>query len=119
MKPNLEFESILNDSVDKGLSVLGEAPKQMVYFYLEKKCNLQKEKIASKPDLLIPAIERIFGSGAELLEAQILKTLYEKIGLNFEPCEHPKIAFTSSLEKARETLDSKKQVSISDSAVTS
>ena len=118
MEPSLEFENILKDSVDKGLSILGESPKQAVYSYLEKECNLPKEKIASNPDLLVPAIERIFGSGAKLLETQILKTLYEKVGLNFEPNEQPRIALTSSLDKVRKALDSKEQVPVNKPAAT-
>jgi hypothetical protein len=101
VKPNSEFESILTDSIEKGLSVLGESPKQAIYFYLENKYNLPKEKIASKTDLFVPAIEKIFGLGAEFLKALILKTLHEKVGLTFEPGEHPEIAFMSSLEKAQ------------------
>ena len=105
MKPNLEFESILADSVEKGLSVLGESPKQVIFSYLEDKYNLRKENIASRADLFVPAIERIFGSGAEFLEAEILKILYEKLGLTFEPGEHPEAAFVSSLEKAQAQVE--------------
>ena len=101
MKPSSEFDIILADSIEKGLSVLGESPKQEIYSYIEKKYNLPKEKIASKTDLFVPAIEKIFGSGAEFLEGQILKTLYERIGLTFEPNEHPERAFATSIEKAR------------------
>jgi hypothetical protein len=101
MKANSEFESILADSVEKGLSVLGESPKQVIYSYLEDKYNLRKENIASRTDLFVPAIERIFGSGAEFLEAEILKILYERLGLTFEASEHPEAAFISSLQKAQ------------------
>lgn len=116
MKPSLEFANIVKDSVEKGLSVLGESPKQAIFFYLENKYNLPKEKIADETDLFVQAIEKIFGLGAEFLKALILKTLYEKVGLTFEPSEHPEIAFTSSLEKARETFDTNNQVSMIDSA---
>ena len=114
MKPSLEFDNLLKDSVEKGLSALGESPKQAILFYIETKYNLPREKIASKTDVFAQAIEKIFGLGAEFLKALILKTLYEKIGLTFEPGQHPETDFISSLEKAREVFDS--EISILDSA---
>lgn len=74
------FERLLLEAVDEGLSSLGELTKQAVYFHLEKTFKISKRDIPYKIDEFANAIEGIFGSGAKLLEIQIMRRLHEKVG---------------------------------------
>jgi len=78
------FEKILLEAVDEGLSSLGDSPKYAVYFYLKKEFKLDKRDIPQKIEEFTDAIERIFGLGAKFLEILIIKRLYEKVGHEFE-----------------------------------
>jgi len=82
--PPLDFEKLLLEAVDEGLSSLGDSPKRAIYFYLEKSFKIKKMDIPSKIDEFANAIEKIFGHGAKHLEIQIMKRLYEKIGHTFK-----------------------------------
>lgn len=62
------------------MSCLGESGKQAVYFHLEKRFGIKKWEIAFRVEDFVDALEKIFGPGARLLEIQIMKSLYRKIG---------------------------------------
>jgi hypothetical protein len=79
--PNVEFEKLLLEAVDEGLASIGESSKQAIYFHLEKDFKIKKQEIPRKIEAFILAVEKIFGIGANFLEALILKALYEKTGL--------------------------------------
>jgi len=81
--PNRDFDKLLLEAVDEGLSSLGESPKQAIYFYLKKRFDVKKQAIPHKIEAFADGIEKIFGLGANFLENLILKRLYEKIGLSF------------------------------------
>ncbi len=65
--------------MDEALSLLGMSPKQ-IYFHLEKDFNINKQDIPHRIEEFSNAIEQIFGPGARVLEIQIMKRLYEKVG---------------------------------------
>lgn len=73
------FEKLLLEAVDEALSSLGMSSKH-IYFHLEKDFNLKKRDIPHKIGEFTNAIEKIFGPGARVLEIQIMKRLYEKVG---------------------------------------
>ena len=74
------FEEILLEAVEEVLSSLGLPVKNAVYFYLEKSFGLKRHDIPYKIEKFANAIEEIFGVGAKLLEIQIMKSLYKKVG---------------------------------------
>ncbi len=73
------FEKLLLEAVDEALSLLEMSPKH-VYFHLEKDFNIKKQDIPRKIDEFTDAIEETFGPGAGVLEIQIMKQLYQKVG---------------------------------------
>lgn len=75
----LDFEKLLLEAVNESLSSLGESPKQAIYFHLEKNFHVRKHEIPYKIETFASAIEKIFGSGANLIEIMIMKRLYEKV----------------------------------------
>jgi hypothetical protein len=75
-----KFEEKLLEAIDEGLSFLGESPKQALYFHLEKTLKMNRLDIPYRIDEFTDAIEKIFGAGAKILEIQIMKCLFKKIG---------------------------------------
>ena len=96
------FEKILLEAVDESFRELGESGKQTIYFHLEKKYKIRKQDIPHKIEDFTEALESIFGLGAKLLEIEIMKNLFTKIGFR-----QPKLynqhdlEFTKYIESAR------------------
>ena len=76
--PKLTFEELLLESVDEGLSSLGESSKQAIYFHIEKRFNIKRREIPGNIAAFDQAIEKLFGLGASFLKTLILKRLLEK-----------------------------------------
>ena len=112
-----DFEKLLLEAVDEGLSSLGEASKQAIYFHLEKSFNIKKQEIPSKIETFAKSIEKIFGLGANFLEIFIMKRLYEKIGGVFEWQETTEITFTKYVTVAKRNFVEKKRVKTRDDLV--
>ena len=74
------FDQLLLDAIDEGLSGLGEAGKASIYIHLEGIFNIRKQEIPNKLDGFSNALQAIFGLGARHLEILIMKNLYEKVG---------------------------------------
>ena len=79
-----KFEEILLEAIDEGLSLLGESPKQALYFHLEETFNMNRQDIPYKIEEFTNAIEKIFGAGAKILKIQIMKCIFKKIGYSFK-----------------------------------
>lgn len=80
---NREFNKLVLKAVDESLSSLGESAKQAIYSYMEKTCKIKRSEIPGKIEEVTNALEQIFGDGAKLIEIQIMKTLYQKVGEAF------------------------------------
>ena len=76
---NRNFDQLLLDAIDEGLSGLGKAGKASIYIHLEDLFNIRKQEIPNKLDGFSSALHRIFGLGARNLEILILKKLHEKL----------------------------------------
>ena len=104
---NREFNKLVLEAVDAGLSSLGESPKHAVYFYLEKTFKIKRTEIPEKIEEFTNALEQIFGRGAKLVEIQIMKLLYEKVGQAFVYFpEKDDLLFIEYMEAARLSDDS-------------
>jgi len=79
-----DFRKLLLEAVDEVFSSsLGDSAKRAIYFNLQKTFRIKKQEIPNKIDEFTNAIEKIFGDGAKLLEIQVMKHLYEKVGNEF------------------------------------
>jgi len=85
--PKNNLRKILLEAVEEGLSSLGDSPKQAIFFHLEASFKISKDKIPANLTEFAKALEKIFGPGASYLERLIVKSLYEKLGLEFEDME--------------------------------
>ena len=83
-KKTKNFEEVLLEAIDEGLSLLGESPKQAVYFHLEKTFKMNRLDIPDRIEEFTDAVEKIFGAGAKILEIQIMKCLFKKVGYTFK-----------------------------------
>jgi len=101
------FEKLLLEAVDEGLSSLGEASKQAIYFHLEKRFNIKKKEIPYKIETFVKAIEKIFGLGANFLEILVMKRLHEKIEGVFEWHEPTEFTFTKYVAVAKRVFREK------------
>ena len=103
--PDDEFNSIMLEAVDEALSFLGESAKRAIYYHLEEKFKIRREEIPIKIDDFAEAIEEIFGMGAKIIEMQIMKSLYKKIGRNFKYVPKEKdLLFTAYMKAVRNHL---------------
>ena len=73
------FDQLLIEAIDEGLSYLGEAGKASIYINLEGFFNIRKQEIPNKTDAFLSALKRIFGVGFPQLEILIQKKLQEKV----------------------------------------
>lgn len=99
-KPN--FKELLLRAVEDGLLVLGETPREVIYYYLKTKFKLKREDIPEEAEQFDRALNSIFGPGAEIIEGYIVKDLYQRLRLNFE--EKEDFGFVDYLKQAQLSL---------------
>jgi len=104
-----DFDELLLEAIDEGLSSIGESSKQAIYYHLEKGFNIKRQEIPCKIEVFTYAIEKIFGLGANFLEILIMKRLYEKVGGHFRWYSSKDFAFTEYVAVARESFQEKKK----------
>lgn len=102
--PKGDFERLLLEAVDEGLSSLGESSKQAIYFHLKVGFNLKRHEIPYKIEDFANAIEKIFGLGANFLEILIMKRLYEKVGRPIKWQESKDFTFTEYVAAVRRSF---------------
>jgi hypothetical protein len=74
------FGRLLVQAVDEGLCTFGESVRRAVYACLEDTFGIRRIDIPRRVDEFSGALVEIFGDGAKLLEIQIMKNLYRKVG---------------------------------------
>jgi len=104
-----DFDKLLLEAVDEGLTSLGESSKQAIYFYLEKSFNVKKQEIPYKINDFAYAIEKIFGLGGNFLEILIMRRLYERVGRDFEWRGSKDLTFTSYVAAAKRSFLKRKR----------
>ena len=102
--PKRDFEKLLLEAVDEGLSSLGESSKEAIYFHLDKDFNVRKHEIPDKIEAFVGAVENIFGLGANFLEIAIMKQLRAKMGQQFKWHVSKDLTFTEYVTVARRSL---------------
>lgn len=106
--PNNDFNKLLLEAVDEGLSTLGESSKQAIYFHLAKSFNVRKEEIPERIETFAAAIEKIFGLGANFLEILIMQRLYQKVDGRLEWNVAKDLAFAEYVAVLRRCFSEKR-----------
>ena len=85
----MTFENLLLESIDEGLTCLGEQTKQAVYHHLKNKYSLSKQDIPYRIKDFTDSMQDIFQVAAKLLEIKIMKILFTKMGDANVPIDNP------------------------------
>ena len=82
------LDNLLLDAVDETLRhIFKEEGVRVIFACLEKKCHLNRRRIAEEPEDFSAGLERFLSSAAPVIEKMILKNLYSKLELKFEEKE--------------------------------
>jgi len=112
--PRNEFDRLLLEAVDEGLSILGESSKQAIYFHLERSFSIKKDEIPYKLETFSNALEQIFGLGANFIEISIMRRLYKKLGNDFKWYKRGDFTFVDYVIQARRSFQKKTAEAIAD-----
>ncbi len=69
------FNKLLLHAIDEALNSLGDSVKQVIYFHMENKFNVTRTQIPENLEEFQKGLEKIFGTGARLIEVLIIKKL--------------------------------------------
>ncbi|MEM3565810.1 MAG: hypothetical protein QXK18_02935 [Candidatus Bathyarchaeia archaeon] len=104
------FKKALVEAVDEGLLMLGENGREVIYFRLKQSYALKKEDIPGHPEIFVECLRSIFGSGAEVIEKAVIKSLYSKLGMEFHAAKN--FGFLEYLKEARKAFEEKAELSL-------
>ena len=105
------FDNLLLEAIDEGLSSLGEAVKTAIYF------NIKKQEIPSNLNEFSNALEQVLGLGARHLEILFTKKLHVKFEMTFNwstfewPLSKwivPQMIFQEYVQVLRESFEAEK-----------
>lgn len=99
----IPFEEALLKAVDESLlMLLGESGAAAIYFHMEGISSLKRSEIPRRLKEFSLATATIFRAGAPVLEQSILRTLCEKLGMDYESVKA--VEFQTALETVRQRL---------------
>jgi len=104
-----DFDELLLEAVDEGLSSIGESSRHAIFFYLETVFKIKRHEIPHKIEEFAAAIEKIFGLGANCLELLIMNHLYEKVKGNVQLNEPKDFTFTKYVNAIKQSFLEKKK----------
>jgi len=96
-----KFEDVLLLSIDNALKVFGETVKKMILHYLETVRSVERGQIAQQPEAFQKALEELLGTGALVVENQVVQNLYRELDLDMPE----KMSFVKAVESARRFLE--------------
>lgn len=79
----MDFDSILGQSIDEAMNVLGDPGKQVVYLYLDRSFSLKKEEMVTRVEELTIYWEKMFGIGTNFLYDLILRIVSHKLSMDY------------------------------------
>jgi 23S rRNA pseudoU1915 N3-methylase RlmH len=75
------FAKVVDETLKK---IFRDDGAKVIYDFLEKQSSLKLKDIADKPDVFSASLERLMVSAARVIEQNILKNFYSKLGLKFK-----------------------------------
>ena len=85
----LTFDDQLLQVIDKTLKeIFKEIGTKAIYNYIEKKYQLEREKIARNPKTFSTGLKALLGSAAPVIEILIISKLHRELHLKFERKEN-------------------------------
>jgi ribulose kinase len=77
------FEQLLLSSIDESISNLGESCRALLYTYLAAALSLKREQIPKRFEDFTTAIKDIFKLGSKVIDGLVLKTLCDKLNVDY------------------------------------
>jgi ribulose kinase len=77
------FEELLLGSIDDAMLNLGESTRALLYTYLAAVLSLKKDQIPERFEDFALAIKQIFKLGSKVIVGLVLKTLCEKLNVEY------------------------------------
>ncbi len=78
------FKEKILACIDRGLNHLGDSVKYVIYWHLEHRFGLKREKIPDRPEDFIRGLEAIYGAGASIIEKGIVREISREFGIEAE-----------------------------------
>lgn len=103
------LDRALAEAIDESLMALGENIRRVIYYILENGYNLRRENIPKKPDIFDTGLRDILGQGALVVEVDVIKRLYAKLGFTYE--ERVGWSFETYIAKLRKARQERAQQS--------
>jgi len=98
---NRNFEILLTKAVDNAFSSLFHSQKQNLYSHLSRCYGISRQDIPYAVDDFINVLQEIFGSGAKLIEIEMMKSLHALVK-NFTFAPHQSdLSFTEYIRAIR------------------
>ena len=104
-----DFDALLLEAVDEGLSTIGESSKHAIYFHLENHFGVKREEIPCRIEAFAHSMEQIFGLGANFLEILIMKRFHKKAGGRFKWNRSRDFTFAEYVAATRHSFLEKKR----------
>jgi hypothetical protein len=96
-----DFDKLLVNAIDEALNSLGTSIRQSIYFHMETRFKVARNKIPENLEEFQGGLEKIFGTGAQFIEILIMKNLHSKIGLPLK-MESKHLEFIKYVDAAKE-----------------
>ena len=77
------FEQLLLGSIHESMSSLGESCRSLLYTYLAAALSLKKDQIPKRFEDFTTAIKDIFKLGSRVIDGLVLKTLCDKLNVDY------------------------------------
>jgi|SRR3990170_3849964 len=111
--PNQIDDELILGVIEKGLSALGENPKNALWFCLKKDFNLDPQNVPENIEAFEQTLQRFFGLGYNFLQTLFLKYLSEATGEDL--LSSPSFAECVIRLRAKASADSTQNVTVGDS----
>jgi hypothetical protein len=105
MGDSARFRETLLEAIDDALLVPGEIVRSAIYDCIEKRHRIKREEIPEKVELFHKSLQQLLGGSAKVIEKLIAKSLYRKLGLNFnEHKDWTLLDYINHAKKGRPTV---------------
>jgi len=98
---NVVNDEIIREIIEKGLSSLGENPKEALWFHLEKSFGYDRRKVPESIEGFQQILQKLFGIGYNSLDVLFRKYLSEATGENLKGCSSFADCVADLLKKQR------------------
>ena len=96
-----DFDKLLLEAIDQGLSCIGEDARKEIYYHLETDCGIPKDRIPANIVACCLFLKSIFGESVYVLELEIMKALFAKTNRVLNWRDNEKLTLSEYVQKAR------------------